>query len=186
MPPNPSSSNLEYTLLGLLRDMPQHGYELHKQISELADIGPVWYVKQANLYAMLDRLEAEGLIIGQETHPVEARLPRREYHLTSSGEAALNIWQSTPVDRPRDMRQVFLLRLYFARRASLSTALALLRAQHKICCTWQEEIKKQDDPEASPSDYPYWVHQFRKSNIQNMLIWLETCQQSILSVKEEP
>ena len=98
----------EYALLGLLKQKAMHGYELHKNLNNLAATGSVWRIKQANLYAILDRLEQGGLIVGQVIS-ADAGLPRKVYTLTEQGFSAFYRWISEPVHRPRDLRWDFLL-----------------------------------------------------------------------------
>ena len=52
-----NSDNIEVSVLGFLYDQSKHGYDLHKDISDLSGIGIVWRVKMGRLYAMLHRLE---------------------------------------------------------------------------------------------------------------------------------
>jgi PadR family transcriptional regulator AphA len=136
-----STSHLEYALLGLLARTPAHGYELNKQLKTLPALGRVWYLKQANLYALLDKLEGQGLIEVQRLDET-GYPPRKIYALTSAGEKALSSWVKMPVDRPREMRQEFLLRLYFARQHSHQAASELLEKQRQILEGWLEEIQK--------------------------------------------
>ncbi len=52
----------DISILGFLVTEPMHGYELHKQVTDLSGFGIVWNIKIGKLYAMLNRLEKDGLI----------------------------------------------------------------------------------------------------------------------------
>src|SRR5438093_383044 len=51
---------VEHALLGFLQQQPMHGYEIYQHLAGLAGLGLVWQVKQSHLYALLDKLEADG------------------------------------------------------------------------------------------------------------------------------
>lgn len=138
--PRPSATlTLELTLLGVLERTPLHGYSLGKAIAGLDGFGLVWKVKQSALYALLDKLEARGLLRG-DTIPGEAHPARREFQVTEAGRQALNQWMDTPVDSIRSMRQDFFARLYFARMAGRERALDLVRRQRQACQAWEADI----------------------------------------------
>lgn len=169
-------SHLDYALLGLLADCPAHGYELNKKLKALSALGQVWFVKQANLYALLDKLEERGLIASRH---VEAGgyPPRKEYSITPEGEAALLSWLRTPVNRPREMRQEFLLRLYFARKSSPQAALDLLASQRTILEKWQSEIQNTIARLSPEEVFQALVLEYRLRQSQAALDWLDWCAQ---------
>ena len=51
---------LELAILGLLKELPLHGYELKKRLNET--LGHVWGVSYGSLYPALARLERMGAI----------------------------------------------------------------------------------------------------------------------------
>ena len=53
---------MDYALLGLLDRQPMHGYDLHRRLSGRTGLGLIWTVKQAQLYGILARFQAGGLI----------------------------------------------------------------------------------------------------------------------------
>ncbi len=57
---------MEYILLGFVAQGPIHGYDLHKKIGEPQGIGLIWRIKQSQLYALLDKLEKDGLLVFQD------------------------------------------------------------------------------------------------------------------------
>jgi PadR family transcriptional regulator, regulatory protein AphA len=164
----------EHALLGFLKQGPLHGYQLHRQLCDPLGLGRVWRIKQAQLYALLDKLEGDGYITSslqlQETHPA-----RRVYQLTASGQRALHEWLSTPVQAPRQMRQEFHLKLYFAQRESQELWAQLIAVQRTACQRWLESHQSLAMEEGKTHSYAWLVDQYRTGQIQAMLAWLDLC-----------
>jgi DNA-binding PadR family transcriptional regulator len=175
MPPKTSGiHSLEYVLLGMLAQQPRHGYELHKELSNLEGLGLVWRVKQAQLYATLDKLESQGhlsvRLITTESHP-----PRKEYHLTRSGHKLFEEWMISPVEHGRELRQDFLAKFYFARLQGEATARKVLEAQRETLKKIQSRMETEDDALSSSQSYEKQVYQFRMIQIQAFIDWLDSC-----------
>jgi DNA-binding PadR family transcriptional regulator len=174
MPRSSDPFTLEYVLLGILDQHPQHGYDLYRQLSALHGIRLIWNLKQSMLYALLDKLEADGLLVGQliagESRPV-----RREYHLTDEGRQAFLTWRQSPVQHGREMRQDFLARLYFASQTGLPAALTLIEQQKQVCLQWRKGMQAEYEAAAAAATYDRFVLSFRLSQVQSMLDWLESC-----------
>src|SRR6185436_10352761 len=119
---------VELALLGFLRDGAQHGYEIHRRLSDPAGLGLVWKMTQSHLYALLTRLEEEGYLTStvklQETRP-----PRRLYRLTKTGSGVFVDWVQAPVPHGRDLRLDFLTKYYFAEREGPKVVARLLKRQ---------------------------------------------------------
>ena len=161
---------MEYTLLGLLAEQPMHGYDLHKALLRMEGIGLVWRIRQAALYAALDRLAVEGLV---KAHPSEGQLiTRKELSLTPAGRNAFDQWRATPVGHPRQMRQEFLARLFFAQRDSVQQAQQLIRAQMTECQQWLDGLENQLGKLPESAHYESWVFRFRIASITAMQSWL--------------
>ncbi len=102
-----------------------------KSFTHLEGLGLVWHIKQAHLYALLDKLENQGYLsaklITTESHP-----PRKEYHLTRTGRQAFDKWMLAPVEHGRELRQDFLSKFYFARQAGAETAPRVVTTQRAV------------------------------------------------------
>src|SRR5437879_1554065 len=105
------SEPAEYAILGLLEEQPMHGYELFQRFQSEV-LGQIVHIEMSQLYAFLKKLERLDLIEA-ELEPQGARPPRKVYQLTSAGRAFLQEWLTVPVERPRDIRIFFLIKLYF-------------------------------------------------------------------------
>ena len=75
-----------YFILAALLEGPLHGYGIIKRVEELAD-GEL-RLRAGTLYAALDRLADQGLVIPEREEVVSGRL-RRYYRLTLEGGTIL-------------------------------------------------------------------------------------------------
>jgi PadR family transcriptional regulator AphA len=173
-PRRQSPLTLEYILLGIIARSPIHGYNIYKELSRLDGIGMVWQIKQSQLYALLDKLETQELIhatrIETDSYPA-----RKEYQLTLQGMAEFDHWRSSPVSHPRDLRQEFLARLYFARLAGTQVTYALLDQQETFALAWLAEAKSEITLLSPDQDYEHTVLLFRLRQIEASLDWLRYC-----------
>lgn len=175
MPPKPAGiHSLEYVLLGMLSQQPRHGYELHKELSNLEGLGLVWRIKQAQLYAWLDKLENQGYLSARMI-PTESHPPRKEYHLTRAGHKVFEDWMLSPVEHGRELRQDFLAKFFFARLQGEETAHQVLIAQRETLKKIQSRMEAEDDALASSQSYEKQVYQFRMIQIQAFIDWLDSC-----------
>ena len=158
----------EYVLLGSLYSGPRHGYEI---INFLHDsLGQSWYVGTSQLYAVLKRLEKEGLVESRMEHQ-ETRPSKRIFHLTDGGRQKFLEWVKSPSDHVRDMRVEFLAKLYFIREYGFDWGPELLALQADILKEKRSRltsIKKREK-----DDYLRLVCTFKLATISAWLRWLE-------------
>lgn len=125
------SEPAEYAILGLLAEQPMHGYELFQRFQ--GDVlGQIVHIEMSQLYAFLKKLE-RLLLLEATLEPQGARPPRKVYGLTSQGRALLLHWLSTPVERPRDIRIFFLIKLYFVQRQFAEQLPTLIEQEIATC-----------------------------------------------------
>jgi DNA-binding PadR family transcriptional regulator len=162
---------IEVALLGYLCTGSLHGYQIYQLLQEPGGLSQIWRIKQANLYALLGKLEEAGLILGvlqaQETRPT-----RRVYQLTEQGRETFYRWLITPVSTPRQMRQEFLIKLYFAGRENEQMVITLVNNQLSASQEWLETHEKQMES-APAGSFNRAVHEYRLGQIQATLTWLE-------------
>ncbi|NPV40731.1 MAG: PadR family transcriptional regulator [Anaerolineae bacterium] len=170
---NKYSDELEVALLGFLYYQPKHGYDLYKEITSLSGIGLVWHVKMGHLYAMLHRLEENKWVDCTITQQGN-RPQRNQYSITESGKKKFDDWQVQPVQKGREFRIVFLLKMYFALRSGKQDIGLLIANQKKTCETWLAdlEISPRENPQP---DFTRIVHNFRQTQIRGYIHWLEWC-----------
>ena len=131
------------TLLGLLAANARHGYQLLDCFRDPAQLGEVWNLSTSQLYAVLKRLSAQGLILGQEITSEDAPT-RIEYTLTPAGSERLEGWlhEACPSPSIRGVRVEFLSRLYIARLLNIPT-IPIVRTQKAACRQKRAELVEQ-------------------------------------------
>ncbi len=173
-----ASFTMEYALLGFFRQQPRHGYELYQQFSDPAGLWQVWRLKQSQFYALLAKLEAAGYLRAT-LHLQAARPPRKMFQLTPAGQAVFLTWVRSPVAHARQIRMEFLAKLYFAQAEEGDEVIQQLITQQKsICRTWLTQHQAQTQIVDQPQGFNRFVTQFRRSQLESILAWLETCEQT--------
>jgi PadR family transcriptional regulator AphA len=100
------------------------GYEIKRDVER--SIRFFWTISQAQIYPSLVRLEREGLISGRETPTGRRR--RRVFEITDAGRAELREWLAGTEPIPFELRDVGMLKLFFADSSPRLEAGALLEA----------------------------------------------------------
>jgi DNA-binding PadR family transcriptional regulator len=178
MPRSQTPFSLEYILLGFLAQGPIHGYDLYKKIGHFEGIALIWHIKQSQLYALLDKLE-ENYLLTSKIIPGEAHLARKEFQITSLGTQSFLAWVASPVKHGRDMRQEFLAKLYFAQKAGVEVSLKLINDQKAICTEWLDSLQSSLAQTSVEEHFERMTFQYRISQIEAMLEWLEYCRGEI-------
>lgn len=170
---------LDYALLGLLQRGPLHAYEMYQRLRHSESLGQVWQLKQSHLYALVARMEDQGLIVGA-MEPQGTRPPRRVLALTDAGTVAYTAWVTSPVRHGRDFRLVFLAKLACAANEGPSTIAALITEQRDACLAWERDLRERSA--ALPGQQPYdrLVLEFRAGQIAAILTWLARCEQELM------
>jgi DNA-binding PadR family transcriptional regulator len=167
-----SPLTIEYILLGLLIEQPMCGYDLFKEIISLRGISLVWHVKQSQLYAILEKIEKEGYLVSN----IISNRPspfRKEYIVTDKGREVFSDWVCKPVYHGRDMRQEFLARLYFARLMNDQILIELLQNQKITCQSWIDTLIHQKEQLNDSQPYEKMVFDYRVSQVEAMIHWLD-------------
>jgi PadR family transcriptional regulator, regulatory protein AphA len=125
--------SLRYALLALLRVGPLSGYDLQKQFS--LSVGHVWHAPDSQIYPELRKMEAAGLVEGEEQVRGE-RGTRRVYHVTDAGDRAFLDWMRAPLDYSR-VRDPAHLRAAYLETTTPDAARAFLRAH---IAQWEAEL----------------------------------------------
>jgi PadR family transcriptional regulator, regulatory protein AphA len=165
--------SFEYILLGFLSEQSLHGYDLYKTLNTDPNINQIWTVKQAMLYAMLDKLEEMGYltsqVIIQENYP-----SRKQFTITETGRMMFNEWKLAPVEHPREIRQEFMARFYFAYRAGKDSACLLLERQREMCYQWME-MHRQHAAESEDDQFTHFLVDYKQAQMESTLAWVEYC-----------
>ncbi len=163
----------EQVVLGLLDEGPGHGYALFTRICD--DFAGVWQVGMNRLYALLDAMEARGLIKGR-ARQVGNRPVRRVFHITAKGRRQFEAWMRAPNQSMRDMRAEFPPKLYFALRRGPQEATRLLQSQRNACLSELERLSARRRSVRPGDDYHALIYDFRLRQIRAILDWLDRCE----------
>ena len=125
--------SLKFALLALLRVGPLSGYDLQKQFS--LSVGHVWHAPDSQIYPELRKMEAEGLIEGEEQARGQ-RGTRRVYHVTAAGVGAFAACIRTPLVYAR-VRDPAHLKAAYLENATPAAARAFFRAHIE---QWEAEL----------------------------------------------
>jgi PadR family transcriptional regulator AphA len=150
---------------------PRHGYELLPYFSRGGELGLVCTLGTPRLYAILHALEELGLV-QCETEPPSSGPPRKVFSLTDAGVAVFRGWLNQPILRLRQIRQDFLLKLYFSRLIPGHDTRALIERQIEASRSVSEELGAAADAEPRDS-FTRLVYQSRQATADATVRWLE-------------
>jgi DNA-binding PadR family transcriptional regulator len=112
----------DYVVLGMVRIGCRTGYEV-KQMVEMS-VRFYWTISHVQIYPALRRLEEHGLLEGKDDP--RGRRARRVYDITKAGEQALSNWLLAAADIPFELRDLGMVKLFFADALDESRAWVLL------------------------------------------------------------
>ncbi|WP_437583688.1 PadR family transcriptional regulator [Paramicrobacterium sp. CJ85] len=131
--------SVKHSLLAILDQSPAYGYQLRAEFDRRT--GSTWPLNVGQTYSTLERLERDGLIVKGETDAEGHQF----YEITSSGQAEVRGWLTSPVERNRVARDELAIKLALAatlpgvdiaqviqiqRRASLTNLQQLTRTKY--------------------------------------------------------
>jgi DNA-binding PadR family transcriptional regulator len=151
-----------------------YGYEIYQRLMAGAELGLVWNIKQSQLYALLARLEQDGML-SSTVEQQGVRPPRKVLAITARGAAAFDAWVRSPVDHGRDFRMEFLAKLYCAREEGEPVARELLSAQRGATTERLEELRARAAALDPAGSFDWLVARFRVSQLEAALAWLDLC-----------
>ena len=175
------SEPAEYAILGLLNERPMHGYELFQHF-EGGTIGEIVHLEMSQMYAYLKKLERLDAI----TPEIEAqgmRPPRKVYHLTTQGRAAFSAWLMQTIEKPRDIRIFFLLKLYFVQQFQSQQMHSLVAQQIDACQRFLAHLEaRQQNDQQHYDEAGFLDHVVLRSRIHQtraLLDWMRELQEEL-------
>lgn len=177
------SEPAEYAILGLLEHRPMHGYEMFQQF-ENGTLGQIVHLEMSQMYAFLKKLERlcyiEAQLESQGTRPA-----RKVFHLTASGRDTFLLWLTEPVERPREIRLLFLIKLYFVQRIIPQQSAHLVNQQIAACLRFLEHLESQHPTDPETGDMAFFDHVVLRSRIYQthaLIDWLRELQHELVEM----
>lgn len=122
-------SKLQFIILGLLAQENRTGYDLTQAFTD--EIGEFWQAGHSQIYPLLARMQAQGLIDYERT-VAGTKLEKKLYHITPAGRSALATWIATPTPELAASKDEFVLKLYFIDSAADSRLPGMLQEQLNV------------------------------------------------------
>ncbi len=180
------SEPAEYAILGLLESQPMHGYEMFQQFKNGA-MGQIVRLEMSQMYAFLKKLERLEYIEAQlETQG--SRPPRKIFHLTTKGRQAFFRWLKEPVERPREIRILFLIKLYFVQQLIPKEIGSLIDQQIVSCQNFLNHLESQHLIPLETSDGAFFDHVVLRGRIyqtRSLLDWLRELQHQLAETQRQ-
>jgi PadR family transcriptional regulator, regulatory protein AphA len=171
---------LEHILLGLLRK-PGSGTDIKQAFEEA--IGHFWHAELSQVYPMLNRMEADGLLTVEQL-PSEKGPPRKVYTITDTGRETLRTWLS---NRPavNQERLEWLAQVWFldetpehaldhfqSMRADFSRELAALQAIEDY---WRTNDPRYPDALSDEDFFPSLTLALGLKKLAAIVAWCDEC-----------
>ena len=158
----------ENIVLALLCERPMYGYELAQLVKTDAALRAIWRIELSEVYFLLRKLLKLGFIVEQTEE--RGTGPRRVlYAPTASGQAALEVWLTSPEKYPRNLRTALLARIYLALRRDPALAVHLIDAQKEQLANWLARERDREDQD----DLVALIHRFRAAQVEAALVALD-------------
>src|SRR5216684_8715086 len=177
------SEPAEYAILGLLEGQPMHGYEMFQQF-ESGTLGQIVHLEMSQMYAFLKKLERMEYIEA-DLEPRGSRPPRKVFHLTALGRSIFFQWLTEPVERPREIRILFLIKLYFVQHFTPKETVSLINQQIVACRTFLQHLESQHSQHPlrlERDDGAFFDHVVLRGRIyqtRSLLDWLRELQHEL-------
>lgn len=117
--------SLKHALLGILTIKPMTGYEL-KQFFD-STVQHFWNAELSQIYPTLKQLEEQGWV-EKRVEVQESRPNKKIYDITDGGKEEYTRWALHPLP-PADLRDPFLIKVFFGDELPIEDILVLLRHQ---------------------------------------------------------
>ncbi|MFD1021013.1 PadR family transcriptional regulator [Thalassobacillus hwangdonensis] len=178
----------QYALLGLLTTGYHTGYTMKQMID--GSLNHFWKISYGQIYPTLkllvDKGYAEVSVASQQGKP-----DKKEYFITTSGEAYLKQWLEQPVHELPIEKNELLLKLFFSRQQDHSTTITQIEIYYEKLverCDTYEGIKKMILAESCQhKDAPFWIItlDYGISTTQAAMEWCIKTKETLHSLKEE-
>lgn len=164
----------EHALLGVLASTANgagHGYELARSFAPGSPLGSVLHLEAGMVYHHVKKLEKLGWL--RLVSDGGRRPGRRIVAITEDGRSELLRWLGEPVQRTREVRLEFLVKLYLALQLDANTAKRLIDEQRVLLAGVREGLLNEPVPTpATPQEFGSLVRDLRAVHTEAANSWL--------------
>jgi DNA-binding PadR family transcriptional regulator len=162
--------SLREAMLGLLDDGPMTGYEIKQFFRKV--IHHFWSVSDGQLYPTLKKMHESGLI-SLKVVQQKGTANKHVYSITDKGREQFNEWLREPVTKFEELKEPFVLKVFFFGKLSREEILGHLHAQQELHTRILEEIRGlRDTYEESVSPYQRLIGYAGILYVEVRLLWL--------------
>lgn len=168
---------LRESVLGLLESGPMTGYEIKKFYGDA--IRHFWTVSDGQLYPTLKKMHEEGLI-ERKTVPQPHTANKHIYSITDKGREVFRQWLLEPVTTFEEMKEPFVIKMFFFDRLSKDDILAHIKAQFDVHTRVLEEFKEvRESYDQKITSYQRLIGDVGILYIELRLLWLSRLMQLV-------
>jgi DNA-binding PadR family transcriptional regulator len=179
--------SLKHALLGILAIHPMTGYEL-KQFFD-SSVQHFWNAELSQIYPTLKALE-EQAYVDKRVEVQDSRPNRKIYAITDTGRDEFARWVRVP-QPPADLRDPFMIKIFFGSDVPLEDILVLLRRQmeeqQKVLAfsetVLREKIRTNVEKHNSPRQGLFWTLTLEMA-IGYRRAYIEWCEKSMRLLEE--
>jgi DNA-binding PadR family transcriptional regulator len=145
-------STPDYVVLGMVGLGARSGYEIKRMVD--LSIRFFWTISPAQVYPSLTKLERDGLLTGRDEPQGNRR--RRIYERTAAGSEALRAWLRSAEPMPFELRDIAMVKLFFADALTPADAQELLakaKARSEELAATLEAIRPEADADAREGNF---------------------------------
>ena len=162
--------SLREAMLGLLDDGPMTGYEIKQSFRNV--IQHFWSVSYGQLYPTLKKMHKDGLI-SLEVVEQKGTANKHVYSITDKGRERFAHWIREPVIKFEELKEPFVLKVFFFSKLSREEILEHLHAQRELHARILEEIRGvRDTYEEDVSPYQRMIGYAGILYVEVRLLWL--------------
>lgn len=168
------SQVLEFAILGMLKELELHGYELRRRLGQI--LGPIGRLSFGTLYPALNRLEKVEAVkvvkISESRTGLTTSRGRKVYKITKVGQDLFN--QILETQSTSDDDKTFALRLAFAQYLSHEARLRLLqRRRAQLTDRLSESQEALAARQGSLDSYSRSLMEHQTEVVENDISWLD-------------
>jgi PadR family transcriptional regulator AphA len=170
-------------MLGHMRRREVSGYDLKKFADE--SLGYLWAPSKTQLYVVLRRLVADGLIEVRDLRQTH-RPDKQLYRITSDGRTVVREWLERDEEETDPDRSIFMLKFFFGRQAApeaIRRQLDAFRTAYADRLAVYEDIDRNAGSRATRDTYTYLALQYGMARAQAAVTWADAAASELREAK---